>query len=438
MKSKLKVSRARIASVAIFLALFTVILLCNLLTDLCVDDFTYCYSLSTKEPITSFFQIFPSVAAHGEKLNGRLTAHFLSQLFLWLPQPIFKIANTLVFLAELILIVKIGGKSKHLPIFVLFSFFSLWLFELSFGQVNFWLDGACNYLWSAAASLLFLYPYAIHFLSDQVISSKVLRVLFVIFGLAVGNFMENSSAATIFTACCLLLAIKFYQKRNLRWEEIGAVIAACIGYICILLAPSELQNKMNDLTLGTLRVQFVAVWEMLSAFWLLILFFVILLVLAYYTKANKNRCIFAVLLALGGLFSHFLLTFAAYYPERCSAFTVVLFTAAVITLLHSLSETSYRPLLCCTMVIIFLLGTYHLVLGLNDIYVTHQNMKENIEIIEESKADGITDISLPIVTPATKYSAIYGLRYLSEDPNDWPNADMAKHYGVSSIVGYDP
>lgn len=439
MTKKKKFFRLQIAYACVYITLFAMILLCNLLTDYCVDDYTYCYSVATKEPITSFFQLFPSMAAHAKLLNGRLVAHFLAQLFLWLPLPIFKVLNTLMLLFEMILIVKIGGKSpKHDLLLIPFTFFSLWLFELAFGQVNFWLDGACNYLWSATAALLFLYPFATRFLSDRVISSKPLRILFIIFGLFVGNFMENSSATVIVMAICLVLLSKFYQKKKIRFEELGAIVAAIIGYICMMIAPAEFQNKVNNLSLGTLRVRFISALEMLSAFPLLLLFFVILLVLAYHMKVDKKRCIFSVLLALGGLCSHFMLIFASYYPERCSAFTVVLFTAAIVTLLRELLETNHQALLHCAMAAVFFFGVYYLLLGLNDIYVTHLNTKANIEAIEDYKADGITDISLPIVTPATKYSALHGLRYLSEDPNDWPNADMADFYGVTSIVGYYP
>ena len=43
---------------------------------------------------------------------------------------------------------------------------------------------------------------------------------------------------------------------------------------------------------------------------------------------------------------------------------------------------------------------------------------------------------MPLVEGSTKYSGIYCLRYLdTQDPTTWPNADMAKFYGVRSMLG---
>ena len=112
MKPKHLAHRGTALSILVWASLFFVILLCNILTDYCVDDFTYLFSLATKERITSFFQIFPSLAAHAEKMNGRLIAHFLTHLFLLLPKIIFDIANTAVFLLQIVLMIKISHREK--------------------------------------------------------------------------------------------------------------------------------------------------------------------------------------------------------------------------------------------------------------------------------------------------------------------------------------
>lgn len=414
-----------------------VILLCNLLTDLCVDDFTYLFSLSTKERITSFLEIFPSLAAHAKKMNGRLTAHFLTHLFLLLPEWIFRICNTLIFLLQIILITKLGKRSKGDEAFlVLVAFFSLWLFEPVFGQVNLWLDGACNYLWSATASLLFLLPFSMRFLNGRVIHVKWLRILFVPFGWIVGNFMENSAVTVIVLACALMLLSFLFDKQKPRAEEICSVIATIMGLLCMMLAPAEMENKIGLSTLSDLWIRLTEAWKMLSSFGVLLIVNAILLILACYRRCEKKICLFAFLMTMGGIFSHFLLIFASYYPERCAAFTVVLLTCCAVTLMRGLLQTAARPLMHTAIALLLCFGIYHLFLGVHDVYTTHLAVEGNVKIIEEAAESDVNEVHLPIVSPKTKYSALYGLRYLSEDPNDWPNRDMARYFGVSAIIGY--
>lgn len=91
-------------SIAVLSGIFLLLLLCNCLTDLLVDDFTYIYSLESGEKITGIFQIFGSVKAHSLTMNGRLVAHFFAQLFLFLPKWVFNILNSLIFTGLIFLI----------------------------------------------------------------------------------------------------------------------------------------------------------------------------------------------------------------------------------------------------------------------------------------------------------------------------------------------
>ena len=73
-----------------------------------------------------------------------------------------------------------------------------------------------------------------------------------------------------------------------------------------------------------------------------------------------------------------------------------------------------------------------------DIGKTYIEIRQNEAYIEECRAKGIMDIELPLLTSArTEYSIAYqGGSYLNtETSQTWPNADMAKYYGVDSIIG---
>lgn len=61
-------------------------LLLNLLTPYCADDFAYMESFDTQQWIERIWDVFPSMAAHARTMNGRLISHGLGQLFMiWMP-----------------------------------------------------------------------------------------------------------------------------------------------------------------------------------------------------------------------------------------------------------------------------------------------------------------------------------------------------------------
>lgn len=160
------------ALVFIFIAIFLIMLYCNIHTSLLTDDYTYMFDftyISSSElsahRISSLPQIIRSMAAHRIYMNGRVISHFFVQLFLLLPIWVFKLINPLVFSAEIFIIYKCSfnctaSKSNFIRLLIpCFAFSCIWIFQPAFGQVNLWLDGAINYLWAAVISLIFIQGY---------------------------------------------------------------------------------------------------------------------------------------------------------------------------------------------------------------------------------------------------------------------------------------
>lgn len=430
-------SRAQKAFISILALISLIMLLCNALTELCVDDYGYMYSFKTQERITSVWDIFPSMAAHAKSMNGRVVSHFLVQLFLLLPLPIFKILNTAVFVFEIYLILHISGKSeKHDWLLAFCAFALVWVYEPAFGQVNLWLDGACNYLWSAVAALAFFHPYASLFLRDREIKRPVLQVLFYVLGFFSGAFAESTAITVMFMAVLLLLLCRICGKK-IRSCYLWTLASCALGFIFMISAPAELKNKLSDFKLGTLRVNFIASLEMIKRYWVLLLAFAILAVLVYHLVEEKRTLVFSVVLAFGGICANFVHIFAGYYPERCAAFSVILFVAADIALMRKLLETNCRLAVKCSAAALLLIFSYYLCIGVNDVFTSHIKMTENVERIEECGKTGIMDVELPMFSPHSKYSAVSGLKYLDTETSDtWPNNYMAAYYGVDSIIGY--
>lgn len=84
--------------------LFLFMLACNILTPYLADDFTYMFSFQSGERIKDLLDIFPSMLAHAQKMNGRLVTHFLVQLTFLFPANLFDFVNAAMFTFQMYLI----------------------------------------------------------------------------------------------------------------------------------------------------------------------------------------------------------------------------------------------------------------------------------------------------------------------------------------------
>ena len=414
------------------LSVFVFILVCNLLTPLLVDDYTYCFSFVDGSPIESVWDIFPSIAAHAQKMNGRHAAHFTAQLFLFLPPVLFKIINAAVFVIGLCLITRIGGKVRPRPL--LLGFCLLWLFEPAFGEVNLWLDGACNYLWGYTLCLLWLCPYfdSVDRLADPPIAQ---RIVWILLGFLAGGWNENVSASAIFMAM-LLLGLTFLHRRRVRWDQIASLAAAVGGFLTMALAPAEGKNKIASLSLGMLRDHFVIATKMLATLAPLLVLYTVLVTLAILSGKAGQAVSKSTVLVLGALASNYMMIFASYYYDRSAAFTAVLLVAACLVLLRTLHADGYKKLSACTLSVALLLTSYFAIIGANDIYDTYQAITANQEYLTSCRDADLPVAYLPVVTAETKYSAVKNLKYIdTTDPDTWPNRNMARYYGLDAIYG---
>ena len=192
---------------------FGLMLLLNFLTHYYADDYVYMYSFLTGMRIENVFDIFPSMHKHYFTMNGRLTAHFFAQLFLMMPKFIFNIANALMFLAMLLLIDKLSNRENRTNcLFFALSFCAVWVFQPAFGQVNLWLDGSVNYLWSAVVALFFLTFYVNRLEGKRILLSIPKKIFFILFCFLAGGYSENTSAAIIAAAFLLMLLTWFWKR----------------------------------------------------------------------------------------------------------------------------------------------------------------------------------------------------------------------------------
>ena len=413
--------------------LFFFMLVCNLLTPYLVDDFQYLYSFQTGERIRSVLDIFPSLYAHTKLMNGRLITHFLVQLLTLTPTWFFDILNALVFVLVIRLVCRLTeAKGKVEALLALLVFVAIWTFEQMFGQVNLWQDGAINYLWSLLLGLSFLAYVVKAFLAEDATAPKGWAIYLLAF--AMGAYSETVSAGVIFMTFLLLL-LKTAMERKLpdkKW--IFLLVTAFLGYVTIYLAPAQWANK--SVGSGGMVDSFKAAVRMYSEYGDLLIAFLVLMVYNISAGTDRKRLLLSGTLLAGSLLANFMMTFASYYPSRSACGACVFLISAVAVLLRPLLDIRRQPLIFSLSLLFLLSGLAKVPGGAKDIYNTYTQFRRNDALIVQAKESGEEDLTLPLVEGSTKYSGIYCLRYLdTQDPTTWPNADMAKFYGVNSMLG---
>ena len=426
-----KINESKIASALIYGIIFLLMMLCNCMTPYLVDDFHYMLSFQTDERITSIWQIIPSMWAHAHSMNGRLVAHSLAQLSLMGPKWIFNIVNSLVYALQVWLICRLSRGAKRNNYISVGVFCALWLYTKAFGQVNLWVDGSCNYLWGIVFALIFLLPYADSFLHDRQLSG-IKRWLFPVFAFAAGAYSESTSFAAVGMAFLLLLLEVVVQRKKLDlYKFITLFIAGC-GYLSIYLAPAQWANKSVELTGAILLDNFSRSIEVYGSFSVLLGIFAVLVLLNLISNTDRNRIWLAAVLLAGSVFANLIMVAAVEYPERSSLPVCVFIVSAVAVLAGNLSG-QYKVLCAAIVAYGLVITAFPLYTGVMDIYQCHRKQVDNETHIAACIEQGNLDVTIPHVYGSTQYSGFYGMRYLTADPEEWPNWQMALYYGLNSI-----
>lgn len=433
-----KLNTSRTVTLLLLTAVFAVMLVGNMLTDKCADDFLYTYSFADGTPVRSVSALIQSMRAHAYTMNGRLIAHSFVQIFENLPKVYFNVVNAAVFAAALYLLYRLCADARRSNLFLLTLFAAVWVWEPGFGQVNFWLDGSCNYLWAQIPAFLFLLPFVRMVENRKNLlehGAVPVQILFVLGALFMGAYLENLSGAAVFMAILMLLWLRFGEKRKVPAAAVLSVVTGILGYACMVFAPAERGNKTGGFSLLRLLYQFGKVTDRFYRMRPVIIAFVVLLFAALLLRADKKRVVLAAVFACGAVGAGLIFTLSRYYPIRCMAAPALLFIAADAILLLALSQTEKARMAClCLSTLVCLSLFYWCPFGIQDMYTMHQAVQENVQRIEQAKAAGKREATLPVPVPQSPYCAFYQLEYLSEeDPGHFANANMAKYYGMDFI-----
>ncbi len=407
-------------------------LLLNLLTPYCADDFTYMVNFKTQQWIKNVWDVFPSMIAHAGSMNGRLISHGLGQLFLIWPKPVFDVVNAGVFTWFIYLMYKLAnGKKEGNALLLACLFCGVWLFMPVFGQVALWQLGSVNYLWALLAGALFLRPYISDYMDGRRETALWRKIVFCVLAVPVGMWAEVTSFIAILLAALMLLLGRLFKKQSLRTWLLCPIGAACAGYLLMMLMPAEMNAKSAGLSLSTLLLNFENATLILRKDGLLLLcVWAAAFVMGLAARLDRDRLAVSGALAFGAVAGNYMLTFASYYPERCFCTTAALLAAAIAILAPELCRAGWAWLCGGLGAALAVAAALSLIVGTYDIWCTHVAFDLREQYIAQAKAEGLKEVTVPVIRPTTKYSAFWGITDLTGDAMAWPNDYISTYYGI--------
>ena len=416
--------------------MFAVLLVFNMLTKLLADDFQYFFSFATGKPIESFQDSIDSIIAHGKHINGRYFAHYVAQFFLRMPPLLFDLVNSAVFVATIYTVYAVSNRGRgYNNLFLIAIFGSVWLFEHDFGQVNLWLDGACNYLFAIFFGLIYLLPFLRSVLWRKQIRLWMLPPHFLI-AFWFGGYLEVTSVGFIGASCLFLLADVFIYKNRRSLRLLPSILFGMLGTATMVLSPAQTVNKMAAFSLVNLLTTFGVSLLMILSIFPIILLYIVLFRRARAEQTDTRVLISSLILAAGALASNFVLLLAKYYALRCSSAFVFLSIFATALLYGNLKNCELSPRMKKFAGLFAVALVLALTLGLADNIATFAIIQDHEVQIQEAIARGEKEITLCRPVPLTKYNGLWGLRYLDiRDPDGWPNCFYARYYGLERVNG---
>lgn len=407
-------------------------LVLNLLTPYCADDFTYMVNFKTQQWVKDIWDVFPSMAAHAKVMNGRLISHGLGQLFMIWPKPVFDVVNAGAFTWLIYLLYETANRRRKDNVLLLAAIFcAVWYFMPVFGQVALWQLGSVNYLWALLAGFLFLRPYISDYMDGRREPALWRKIVFCVLALPFGMWSEVTSFVATLLAALFLLLGWLFKKRSFRTWLLIPIGAACVGYLLMMLMPAEMNAKSSGMGLSTLLRNFENATAVLRDNGLVPLcVWAAAFTLGICVGLGRDRLTVSAVLAFGAVAGNYMPTFARYYPERCFCTTAALLIVAIAILVPEFIRAGGTWFCGCLGAALAVVTALSLIVGTYDIWSTHVAYGLREQRIAEAKEDGLTEVSVEVMHPSTKYSACWGITDLAEDARAWPNNFISTYYGI--------
>lgn len=416
-----------------------VLYLFNYLAPLMSDDYNYAFSFITYKRIQTLGDLFPSIVAHYQGINGRVAMHFIAQLMLLSGKPVFNVINSLVAVSLLLGLCRLtSGKARDLRQLAVWASALLILLP-TLSQVMFWLVGACNYLWGPTIIVWLLVPFRDRVLgqSKPLARWKIGLLLPVYF--IMGTVSENSApAAILLMGLCCLLQLHFHRKVSI-WQWI-AILLSLAGFLFMLASPASQGRNAATLSqtaslLGRYLVPFTnCVTTFIQYESAPSVVFLILFSYSLYLKADREILSMSVAMFVCGVAANFAMTATGYYPVRAMTGSLIMILSASAILLPKLRFAPIWPLLrgaewaLCMMAVLLVLQ------AAPQTYDRYREACAREAQVIAARDAGELDVITTNISSRTKFDVFYDMIDLTDDPEYFANAVFARYYGLRSVV----
>jgi hypothetical protein len=431
----------------VIVAVFALSLVLNAATPLIADDYTFAYIFRTPFRVQSLADIAQSQRVFYMTWSGRVVGGFFEQLAVLVGKPTFNVVNSLMMVALVLLVYFNANGLRRIRVSLLAGIpIMLWFALPSFGQSVLFAAGATNYLWTSAIVLAALLPFRLHAERPGVIGDSIwLAAAFVPLALLAGLSNENMGPATVLLMGASLV---MYRRRGgcvPRWA-ISGTAGSFVGTCLLIGAPgnysrlAEAGASAAHLSVSVLADRFLSITHaiFLNNLFALLAAFIVLTVFAHeYGSARRSA---ALLVGSAYMVAAFLATYAMmlspYFAPRTWTGIIVLGVTAAGVVYSDIDfdRRFIRRLVTVTLcfgIVIFAVKFAYVYAV--DVRPFGEQWVDRVNLIQEAKASGRHDLAVPAVVAKTTYNASYDIKDLDPNPAEWPNADVARFYGVSSI-----
>lgn len=419
------------------------------------DDYMYHFFWESPMP-TSETRVLEGIADlplslknHSEGFNGRIVSHAFVMFFMMYDKLIFNICNSGMYLLMgwLLLTYIESDPKKWKAQYLAVIYMSMWVFFPVTGHTILWLSGACNYLWMSCLILIFFLPYHFYMENSRLGKYQILKgMLIVPIGLMVGCSSENMSGAVILLAV-LFVGNWIRKRKKIPFWSIMGIISACVGMLVLLSVPSSRNRLMSEpfqLSTYLKRIRELIGFSYHYILLPLLILCFVTFVLIQNRKREQREWISSLTIpffyCIAGAASVFALLLSPIIMGKSWILAVCFMIIAIGQICCEIQMDSY-DMKKAVKIFILLLGSYSLIryaCALYDICHTYEEVEEQIEMIEEQKAQGITDVEVYLLTPSKNISnVIENTPNVSSGRESWFNQWMACYYEVDSITGIE-
>lgn len=322
-----------ILTILFFTILFFIL---NSMTPLLADDYGWGYIRGTDhQHIKNFKDILVSVYDYYFTWGGRIGGNLLSEVFTLVGKPIFNIANTIIYIINTLLIYYICNASKKIKVSLYLGIHLLiWFFTPDYGQVMFWLSGACNYLWLITPVLVMILIFRRYSINQNIIKDNLITALIIfIIGIFAGWSNENAGAG-ILVVLTLHLAYYYFNDIKMSKYIISGYIGSIIGYLLLIIAPGNFAREAVEQNI--VHTSLVFRLFMITYFFIMFLLgmFIILSVVffigkRYFNLKNSNTIFQSSIFIISSICAAYCMIAAPTSPERTWFCIVVYMTIAI-------------------------------------------------------------------------------------------------------------